>query len=297
MGITVEDIQKQGFEHALRGYDVEQVDDFLERVATEVGNMNQEIAALRQQNQELQTMQQEPQAADTQEQMSDEEIQALINEAAATASAEAEQRALHAEARVVQLEAEVSEKQDMDDTISAAFISAQRSADNLKEEARAEGERIYRESEAKAREFIREALVERQRIQDEIESLTASCTTFRGEYKKLLAHFAEEAETEFPDMPSTDVDESLVAASMPNMDDIDMSAVDAPASSPQEAADAQSAPSTATSQTYQPDQTFQAGQQGAPATPPVSSAAQSADPAQVDIDESDIDIDDIEEID
>ncbi len=297
MGITVEDIQKQGFEHALRGYDVEQVDDFLERVATEVGNMNQEIAALRQQNQELQAMQQESQAADTQEQMSDEEIQALINEAAATASAEAEQRALHAEARVVQLEAEVSEKQVMDDTISAAFISAQRSADNLKEEARAEGERIYRESEAKAREFIREALVERQRIQDEIESLTASCTTFRGEYKKLLAHFAEEAETEFPDMPSTDVDESLVAASMPNMDDIDMSAVDAPASSPQEAADAQSAPSTATSQTYQPDQTFQAGQQGAPATPPVSSAAQSADPTQVDIDESDIDIDDIEEID
>ena len=47
MSITAMDIQQQGFEHSLRGYDVEQVDDFLERVATEVGEMTKEIDDLK----------------------------------------------------------------------------------------------------------------------------------------------------------------------------------------------------------------------------------------------------------
>ena len=46
MAITMQDIQDEGFEHALRGYDVGQVDVFLERVANEVDAMNKQIADL-----------------------------------------------------------------------------------------------------------------------------------------------------------------------------------------------------------------------------------------------------------
>ena len=47
MGITALEIQNEGFEHGLRGYDVKQVDEFLERVATEVDAMNAEIDELK----------------------------------------------------------------------------------------------------------------------------------------------------------------------------------------------------------------------------------------------------------
>ena len=46
MAITMQDIQDEGFEHALRGYDVGQVDVFLERVANEVDAMNKRIEEL-----------------------------------------------------------------------------------------------------------------------------------------------------------------------------------------------------------------------------------------------------------
>ena len=48
MSITAKDIQEQEFEHSRKGYDVEEVDVFLERVAVEVDAMtrqNQELRA------------------------------------------------------------------------------------------------------------------------------------------------------------------------------------------------------------------------------------------------------------
>ena len=44
MSITVEDIQNQGFEHSLRGYDVQQVDEFLEVVAKGVEELHSRMA-------------------------------------------------------------------------------------------------------------------------------------------------------------------------------------------------------------------------------------------------------------
>ena len=46
MAITSRDIQYQAFKHSRRGYDVEQVDVFLERVAQEVDDMNRTIEQL-----------------------------------------------------------------------------------------------------------------------------------------------------------------------------------------------------------------------------------------------------------
>ena len=47
MAITSSDIQNQSFKIERRGYDVDEVDVFLERVASEIDDLNDEIARLR----------------------------------------------------------------------------------------------------------------------------------------------------------------------------------------------------------------------------------------------------------
>ena len=44
MAITSADIQNQSFKIERRGYDVDEVDVFLERVASEIDDLNDEIA-------------------------------------------------------------------------------------------------------------------------------------------------------------------------------------------------------------------------------------------------------------
>ena len=242
MSITAMDIQQQGFEHSLRGYDVEQVDDFLERVANEVDALVKENEALK------------AQAASAPASTSSETEQIApvaaagdngrIAQAESAAKAAADQaRAIAAQAKatedelrvakttIAEMEKKLAEKDSLDSTISNAFISAQRaadamltdarnSADSLKEEARAEGERIYRESEAKARDFIREALLEKQRIIDETEALCASCDNFRAQYRALIEHFSTEADRRFTDVNPPVVTEAAVAAALPVIDSV-----------------------------------------------------------------------------
>ena len=255
MSITALDIQQQGFEHSMRGYNVDQVDVFLERVAQEVDLMTREIEQLKAAAaaaQKKAAAQPEPESV---EYASDEDLevaldraeeaeaslaamqeknaelseqlsaaQARVRTAEETARA-ADGRYIAANDKIAELERRVSEKGDTDTAIANAFISAQRAADNLKEEARAEGERIYRESEAKAREFIREALIEKQRILNEIDALTISCERFRSEYRAMLDHYSAEAE-HLTDIKAPVVTESAVDAVLPDINTISTGAID-----------------------------------------------------------------------
>ena len=234
MTITALDIQQQGFEHAMRGYNIEQVDVFLERVAQEVDLMTRDNDRLRAAVAEQSAVKAaEPAAVDTAELdaaiaraekaeaalAAAEEKASLVSEQAsssADATKAAEARLAAANDKIAELERRLSEKGDTDTAIANAFISAQRAADNLKEEARAEGERIYRESEAKAREFIREALIEKQRILNEVDALTVSCEKFRSEYRAMLEHFTAEAE-HLTDIQAPVVTESAVDAVLPDI--------------------------------------------------------------------------------
>ena len=130
MSITAMDIQQQGFEHSLRGYDVEQVDDFLERVATEVGEMTKEIDDLKAQ------LAAAPQASQAVEQPASGEADRIAQaEAAAKAAADqaratatqakaTEDELARAKATIAELNKKLAEKDTMDSTISNAFISA-----------------------------------------------------------------------------------------------------------------------------------------------------------------------------
>ncbi|MDR1184738.1 MAG: DivIVA domain-containing protein [Coriobacteriales bacterium] len=168
MSITALEIQEVRFGEAKKGYDPNEVDEFLERVAADVDTLNRALteAAARIKAAEARTKDAEQRAAEA------ASAAPAISSAPTPASASS-----------------VSE-----DVISKAFIAAQRSADALQEEARKEAEKVYREAEAKGRDIVREALAEKQKTLAELDRLRESSESFRTEYLSLLKHFQADAQ-------------------------------------------------------------------------------------------------------
>lgn len=188
MAITPADIQAQTFSEAKRGYDPAEVDVFLEQLASEVDAMLNKIVDLKTR---LSAAEQELAAAQAQA------AQAIVAPAPAPA-ANPEYTATASQ-------------------ISAALIAAQQSADNIVAEARENADRIRNEADAKAREVIRQALNEKQNELAEIDRLKASREEFKAEYLKLIQHFMDEAQNEFPAdlLVSAPTGSEPVAASAP----------------------------------------------------------------------------------
>ena len=172
MAITPADIQAQTFSEAKRGYDPAEVDVFLEQVSAEVDAMLAKIVDLK-----GRLTNAEQQLADTQAQ--------LAQAQATPAPAAPVQPAVH--------DYSASERQ-----ISAALIAAQKTADTIVADANDSAERIKSEADAKAREVIRQALAEKQTELEEIDRLKASREQFKSEYLKLIQHFMDDAQNEFP---------------------------------------------------------------------------------------------------
>lgn len=181
MAITPADIEQQTFSPSKHGYDTEEVDAFLEQISSEVDAMLQKIADLKGR---LNNTEQQLAAANAQ-------IASLEENAGATQLAAPAPVVAPAPAPAVDLS--VSERQ-----ISQVLIVAQQSADKLVADARDNAERIRNEADQKAREVIRQALAEKQNELDEIDRLKQSREDFRGEYKKLLQHFMDDAEAVMP---------------------------------------------------------------------------------------------------
>ena len=230
MAITMQDIQDEGFEHALRGYDVGQVDVFLERVANEVDAMNKQIeeleSELKEAKDELSKTREELAEASAASLTSPAELeQAGLVERELRSELEIAQgrlaamtvRAEEAEAKLEPMQEQLGEKNKLDNAIAEAFISAQRSAAQIKEDARIEGDRIYHESEAKAREFIRESLAKKAAIDNEIKALDDYAQKFREQYLDMLERFAAHAKEEFNNLTTQGVTEAQVEAELPKL--------------------------------------------------------------------------------
>lgn len=189
MAITPADIQAQTFSEAKRGYDPAEVDVFLERLASEVDAMLNKIVDLK-----------------TRLTATEQEL------AAAQAQAQVAPVATPAPAPVANPEYTATASQ-----ISAALIAAQQSADNIVAEARENADRIRTEADAKAREVIRQALAEKQNELAEIDRLKASREEFKAEYLKLIQHFMDDAQNEFPAdlLSSAPTGSEAVSAPMP----------------------------------------------------------------------------------
>ncbi len=179
MAITPADIEQQTFSPSKHGYDTEEVDAFLEQIAVEIDAMLQKIADLK------------GRLNSTESQLSAAQAQvASLQDASVAAPAPAPAVTAPAEP-VSSLGA--SERQ-----ISQVLIVAQQSADKLLAEARETAEQVRNDADQKAREVIRQALAEKQNELDEIDRLKASREEFRGEYKKMLQHFMDDAEAVMP---------------------------------------------------------------------------------------------------
>lgn len=185
MAITPADIEQLTFSPSKHGYDTEEVDNFLEQLTTEVDNMLKKIADLkgRLNASESRLQSSQAQIASLQQQVSELELEA------ATAPAPAPNPAANTQSP----EFTATERQ-----ISQVLIVAQQSADKLVSDARDNADRIRNEADQKAREVIRQALSEKQAELEEIERLRQSREDFRVEYRRLLQHFMEDAESVFP---------------------------------------------------------------------------------------------------
>ena len=180
MAITPADIEQMTFSQAKKhedGYNTEEVDAFLDQLASEVDAMLQKIADLkgRLNSSEQQLAAAQAQVAQLKEQIASTPapiVQATAPAAPSTSASESQ--------------------------ISRVLIIAQQSADQLVEDARNNAENIRNEADRKAREVIRQALAEKQNELDEIDRLKQSREDFRAEYKKLLQHFIDDADSVFP---------------------------------------------------------------------------------------------------
>ena len=175
MAITPADIEQLTFSPSKHGYNTEEVDSFLDQIASEVDAMLNKIADLKGR---LNSSEQQLAAAQAQ-------VAQLREQGAAAAAA--------APAPSYESDYFASERQ-----ISQVLIVAQQSADKLLDEARTAADKIRTDAETKAREVIRQALAEKQGELDEIDRLKQSREDFRSEYKKLLQHFIDDADAVFP---------------------------------------------------------------------------------------------------
>ena len=172
MAITPADIQAQTFSEAKRGYDPNEVDVFLEQMASEVDAMLSKIVDLKNR------------LTATEQQLAD--ARAQLAAAPAPAPAPVAQTMPSAEYTA-------SAQQ-----ISAALIAAQQAADNVIADANANAARISEEADTKAREVIRKAMAEKQKELEELDRLKASRVEFKNEYLKLIQHFMDDAQNSFP---------------------------------------------------------------------------------------------------
>lgn len=181
MAITPADIQAQTFSEAKRGYDPGEVDVFLEQVSAEVDAMLSKIVDLKGRLTDT-----EQKLAETQAQLADAQAQAMAQPVAVPAPAS------------VPAPAPAPTTSATEHQISAALIAAQQTADAIVADANENADHIKDEAEAKAREVIRQALAEKQTELEEIDRLKASREQFKAEYFKLLQHFMDDAQNEFP---------------------------------------------------------------------------------------------------
>ena len=176
MAITSSDIQNQSFKIERRGYDVDEVDVFLERVASEIDDLNDEIARLRVQVKEAASASrtERPAAA------SDEEAKPAGIDPALVAEKDA---------MIAELEAKLRDRKSDDTAIAQALIVAQRTADEIVSKAKADAGQTRQNAEDEGRRILEKANVEKQKVIDHINELSSSREKVREQYQDMLKEF------------------------------------------------------------------------------------------------------------
>lgn len=190
MAITSAEIHNQSFSIDRKGYDVDEVDVFLEHVADEIDGLNDQIAQL-----EAQLDDSKFDGFDTPARIVEEDERSIEPAHAASndALAEKDARIAELEAQLDDLEAQLEEKKANDNAIAQALIIAQRSADDVVSNAKAQAADTVQDAEDEAKRIVDKAEADRQKVLDAIKKLEDDREDAREEYRALLTEFIEDA--------------------------------------------------------------------------------------------------------
>lgn len=163
MALTSADVNNQSFSIDRKGYNVDEVDVFLERVASELDELNGQVDSLKMQ---LRTVR---------EDASGDGVSRL----------ELDKR----DQRIRELEAQLTERRADDSAIAQALIIAQRSADEILINANQNAEVTRQDAEDEAQRIVDKANAEKQRILDDIKKLEDDREDARSHYVDMLNDF------------------------------------------------------------------------------------------------------------
>lgn len=188
MAITSQDIHNQSFAIDRKGYDVDEVDVFLEHVADEIDFLNDQIAQL--QNELMQAREAAEQTAGETAVIASDTTDIDISEIS-----DGEMAGLLAEkdAIIKGLEEQLADKQANDNAISQALIIAQRSADEIIVKANAQASETMQDAREEADRIINRANADKQGVVDDIHKLEDDREETREGYADLLRDFIEDA--------------------------------------------------------------------------------------------------------
>lgn len=190
MAITSAEIHNQSFSIDRKGYDVDEVDVFLEHVADEIDALNNQIASLERQVDGDDRFD----GFDTPATPLPEEQATQVIAPAAPAVAPVSDAALaEKDARIAELERQLEAKKADDNAIAQALIIAQRSADEILSNANAQKAAIIKDAEDEANRILNKAENDRQKVIDAIRTLEDDREDAREAYKELLSDFVSDA--------------------------------------------------------------------------------------------------------
>jgi len=164
MDVTPQVINEVEFHQKMRGYDPDEVDDFLERVAVAVGQLT--------------------------ERLQESEAKAVT----------ADRRVIELERKVRELSERPAGNEDETETIRRTLVLAQKTADAAVKEAEEEAQRTVAEAQATSQRLVSEAEAEarrtsedtRQRLVDEISTLEATREALKGDHVILERHLEDQ---------------------------------------------------------------------------------------------------------
>ena len=175
MAITSAEIHNQSFSIDRKGYDVDEVDVFLEHIADEIDGMNAQIAQL-------------------ENQVDDRKFEGFDTPARVEAPPVVDDSVLAAkDERIADLERQLEDKKADDNAIAQALIIAQRSADEIIANANAQAAATIKDAEDEGNRIVDKAEADRQKVLDAIKKLEDDREDVREDYRDLLTDFIGDA--------------------------------------------------------------------------------------------------------
>lgn len=194
MAITAAEIHNQSFSIDRKGYDVDEVDVFLEHVADEIDGLNAQIAQL-------------------ENQLDDRKFDGFGAMQVSESSVVGEGALAEKDERIADLEHQLEAKKADDNAIARALIIAQRSADEIIANANAQSAATVKDAEDEANRIIGKAENEKQKVLDAIKKLEDEREGARENYQDLLVDFISDATRKLAEIGGSLPNDDIAATS------------------------------------------------------------------------------------